>query len=298
MVEQFQYEKILKVNSKAIQTIIAIIFIVLLSIYIIAQTKHAKKIIQLIRSKFSKQFQQDINSEVIEKKEELPIEIVVPEPDNKPKTYFSKDISRSSTITRPLRSISRIIESKKVKVLHFFLNSNIYGYILLVFMVILLTIIQIVLIDFNSLELFNLKNRIKRESPFVTYLCTHLERNYYTEEIIYLVFATLFFLLLIFKQKKRRFTNYIMKKFRKHSDILEAPTEVKGLNKKFDSLFTFIPSFSFSTSNRSQAAAVYIIYTYDVLNIFIFIYASDMTTSLFPLTSDFAGVLFDFFKVF
>ncbi len=164
-------------------------------------------------------------------------------------------------------------------------------------MVILLTLVQVVLIDMNNLELFNLKRRIKNNSRLITHLCANLERNHYTEEIIYLLFALLFFLLLIFKQKKRRFSNYIIKKFRNHQEILEPPTSAANKTKtSLDTLFSFIPSFSFSTTNRTQSASVYIIYTYDVLNIFMFIYASDLSSSLFPLTSDFAGVLFDFCK--
>lgn len=92
-------------------------------------------------------------------------------------------------------------------------------------------------------------------------------------------------------------SNYIIKKFKSHPEIIDSPPDALiGCYDCFNSLFSFIPSFSFSTTNRSQAAAVYIIYTYDVLNIFMFIYTSDISSSLFPLNNDFAGVLFDFFK--
>ena len=191
-----------------------------------------------------------------------------------------------------MRSISKLIESKRKKLLNFFLHSYIYGYILMLFMVAILTLLQVVLIDFNYLELNNLKQRTKQSSLIIRHLCHHLEKNHHTEEFIYLVFATLFFLLLIVKQKKKRFTNYIMNKFRKHADLLDT-SQTCGRFRQF----SFTPLFTFSTSNRSQSAAVYIIYTYDVLNIFMFIYVSDLSASLIPLfNSSLSGVLFDFLK--
>lgn len=54
------------------------------------------------------------------------------------------------------------------------------------------------------------------------------------------------------------------------------------------------PSMPFSTSNRSQSAAVYVIYTYDVLNIFVYIYTANMKTVELPWVGRPNGVLFDF----
>jgi hypothetical protein len=53
------------------------------------------------------------------------------------------------------------------------------------------------------------------------------------------------------------------------------------------------PSTPFSTSNRAQSAAVYIIYTYDVLNIFMTVYTGYVTPISLPLFGDLqsAGVL-------
>lgn len=198
-------------NSKAIQTIAAILFIFLLSVYICLQTKQAKKLSRLITTKLRQLLKIKEQPTTMKSKEELnegtKSELQhKPDPPQSPKTILSNGFfQRNSPVAPPLRSISQVIESKRLRILHFFLNSYIYGYILLVLVVILLTIIQIVLIDLNNLELFNLKRKIKNDSRLITYLCANLERNYYTEEIIYLVFALLFFLLLIFKQKKRRF---------------------------------------------------------------------------------------------
>ncbi len=54
------------------------------------------------------------------------------------------------------------------------------------------------------------------------------------------------------------------------------------------------PSMPFSTSNRTQSASVYVIYTYDVLNIFMYIYAANMNTVQLPFVGRPNGVLFDF----
>ncbi len=294
-------------NSKAIQTLAAVAFIAFLSLYIFLLTKPARRCLRYLYSKSRLLFRphnEPANSKqsLIVPSDDATIEIKIEplqEAEAMPSSIFTRGRQIRQFSKLPMRSISKILRSQRTKILNFFVHSSLYGYILLVLMVILLTIIQVVLIDLNNLELFNLKRRIKQSSPTITVLCSNLERNYYTEEIIYLSFSSLFFLLLIFKRKKRRFTNYIIKKFRTYPEVLE-PTKSKSLitmaECNVDSLFSFIPSFSFSTCNRAQAAAIYVIYTYDVLNIFMFIYASDTSSSLFPLTNDFAGVLLDFFK--
>jgi len=204
------------VNSKAIQTIAAILFIFVLSVYICLQTKQTRILTRFINKKLRKVLNlDDKNGKKESNKQDVDIneEIEILE-------QSIKTLPQPPRIA-PIRSISKILETKRQIVLQFFLNSYIYGYILLVLMVILLTLIQVVLIDMNNLELFNLKRKIRNNSGLITHLCANLEKNYYTEEIIYLVFALLFFLLLIFKQKKRRFSNYIIKKFKNHPEILE-----------------------------------------------------------------------------
>jgi hypothetical protein len=217
------------VNSKAIQTIIAIVFIILFLFYIILQTKQTKKIYNLIGKQFKKLFRKsrkslnltdeynavnDDSSIVIDELEQAECHQVTREQIDS--NNFNKQ--ESAFI---LRTISKLIESRRKKVANFFLNSYIYGYILMIFMVLTLSLIQILLIDVNTYELNMFKRKTKENSQIILSLCKNLEKNYYTEEFIYLVFATLFFLLLIFKQKKRRFSYYIMKKFRKHPDLLE-----------------------------------------------------------------------------
>jgi hypothetical protein len=49
-------------------------------------------------------------------------------------------------------------------------------------------------------------------------------------------------------------------------------------NQEFKRTTFPFPSMPFSTSNRMQSAAVYVIYTYDVLNIFVYIYTASIST--------------------
>ena len=272
------------VNSKAIQTIAAILFIFFLSLYICLQTKQARKLTHLIAKKIRKILKlnttkkpssQTLQSESEPQQTTLTTNTSessltkTPPQLQQPKLNIFLQKQRNTSITLPVRSISKIVATTLHTLTHFFLNSYIYGYTLLVLMVILLTIIQVVLIDLNTRELFSLKRKIKNQSNLITFLCANLEKNYYTEEIIYLIFAILFFLLLIFKQKKKRFSNYIIKKFKNYPEIMDQTYEIAadiGCYKNFANQFSFvIPSFSFSTTNRLQAAAVYIIYTYDLV---------------------------------
>ena len=54
------------------------------------------------------------------------------------------------------------------------------------------------------------------------------------------------------------------------------------------------PSMPFSTSNRTQSASVYVIYTYDVLNIFMYIYTANTSSLDIPMIGKAHGVLIDF----
>jgi hypothetical protein len=54
------------------------------------------------------------------------------------------------------------------------------------------------------------------------------------------------------------------------------------------------PSMPFSSSNRAQSASVYVIYTYDVLNIFVYIYTASISTLNIPYFGRPTGILFDF----
>ncbi|RNA42141.1 stimulated by retinoic acid protein 6 -like protein [Brachionus plicatilis] len=55
------------------------------------------------------------------------------------------------------------------------------------------------------------------------------------------------------------------------------------------------PSTPFSTSNRAQSAAVYAIYTYDVLNIFMYVYTLSLTPKMIPFLGNIGtpGIILD-----
>ena len=79
-------------------------------------------------------------------------------------------------------------------------------------------------------------------------------------------------------------------------EIVDAEVDAGDFNDKQEfkrTTFPF-PSMPFSTSNRILSASVYVIYTYDVLNIFMYIYTANMTTVDIPLIGRPNGVLFDF----
>jgi hypothetical protein len=54
-----------------------------------------------------------------------------------------------------------------------------------------------------------------------------------------------------------------------------------------------LPSIPFSTTNRAQSASVYVAYTYDVLNIFMYIYTANINPSFIPYLTKPSGVLYD-----
>ncbi len=55
-----------------------------------------------------------------------------------------------------------------------------------------------------------------------------------------------------------------------------------------------LPFKPFSTTNRLQSVAVYVAYTYDVLNIFMYLYASYIVMPVIPFVKERSGVLVDF----
>ncbi len=190
----------------------------------------------------------------------------------------------------PLRTLSKFFKRKRDRIKKL-LNSNIYGYILLVLMTLLLVIVQIILIDIDNKSFTDFKKLTKNNSILVKSLCDKFENSFFFEELFYLPFSCLFFGFLIVKQNRRRFGYYITQKFKKDSDILQLKKSYT-CNQKDNK--TLIPSFSFSTVNRIESIAIYVIYTYDVLNIFLFIYTSNYNVSLIPYYERYSGVIFDF----
>jgi hypothetical protein len=94
------------------------------------------------------------------------------------------------------------------------------------------------------------------------------------------------------KRRQRKMTQRELQEIDQFDDAFDAD----DFNEKQEfkrTTFPF-PSMPFSTSNRSQSAAVYVIYTYDVLNIFAYIYTATTSTVELPWFGRPNGVLFDF----
>ncbi len=153
--------------------------------------------------------------------------------------------------------------------------------LLFIFWFILISI-QVIFIDVNYPGLIAFKKEIKTGSPLLSGFCDLLENFFMFEEMIYGVCSVVLVVFISMKATRRRFSYYITRKYR-HSNL-------KDKNDcKFGSI---IKSFSFSTLNRSQLAALYVIYTYDVLNIFLFIYTANYQLPNFY--EKFSGVISDF----
>ena len=216
-------------------------------------------------------------------------------------------LSQTSSIVPPLRSVSKIMRTRFKKIMEIF-DSSIYAYALLTLLIFVLTVAQIILIDYDNIDFINFKQAAKNNSLIINFICQRLESYFFIEEVFNLPFAGIFFILILLTTKKRRFTFYITKKFKNFPEYLmeDSKYENPTMNAKEKISFLFcclsknlkycliLPNFSFSTTNRSQTAAVFILYTYDVLNIFTFIYTSSINPSIVPFTSKISGVLVDF----
>ena len=123
---------------------------------------------------------------------------------------------------------------------------------------------------------------------------------YLFEEFIYFVFVVVILLAVFIFSKKRRFNKYIMSKYKHeiNNDLLEEEivTERSVFRIIVDKFKQFpSPSLPYSTSNRKISAAVYAIYTYDTLSIFMSVYTDNISSSfLISTLSDASGVIIDF----
>ena len=154
--------------------------------------------------------------------------------------------------------------------------------------------------DFRSLKYMR---HILKSSSVVNFCCAQLDK-YLFEEVLYSVLFVANCFVILVAQKKRRFSNYIMKKHHKQFKLEETKetSTMKTLNafqrikqKLSFHKKSFTPSISFSTVGRSITSAVYAIYTYDVLNIMMSIYVDNISASLIANVSEFSGILVDFF---
>ena len=169
---------------------------------------------------------------------------------NSQPTEVAKDIKNKEKITI-IHSFSQIATRAIAKSTKTFYATN-FGNVALGIIMSSFTVFHIIFIDFNSPNFVKFKKRTRNDSKVISYLCDTFENNYLFEELLYLPFSLLFLAFLILKQKNRRFGYFLEQKFQKNRDVF------KQKNADYSPK---IPSFSFSTLNRSQSAAIYVIYT-------------------------------------
>ncbi len=119
-----------------------------------------------------------------------------------------------ATNTNLLRSISHKFKENRVKCIHFFYSVQKFEYTILFFLVLLLTLTQIVFIHDVHYDYFKSMRHAKNNSAIIKFMCNKIESNYMTEELIIMPFAIIFFTILWAKTKTRRFNKFIMTKFR------------------------------------------------------------------------------------
>lgn len=190
------------------------------------------------------------------------------------------------------RSFSRLIKKNYNKLIHnYFTNENLLYLFIQSSLIIILIITQITLIHQNLIS-----SRLNSTSLQAT-ACSLLEK-YLFEELIYFSLAFILLFVIIIFQRKRRFSNYIMQK---HKVYLQSRKPCFILTEIFS--FKFLknfpsPSLPFSISNRASTASVYIVYTYDVLNILMSVYTDNLSSSFLSSISsnvtNLTGVIFDF----
>ena len=310
---------------------------------------------------------------------------------------------------RDTREIVLYNLSSSLKNLLWRFQKNIIFYILMI----LLTGFQIMFIHMFKLTFKKTISEFRSNSTTLNFICTNLERKYLSEELIYSVLSLMLVTYLIIIYKPKRFSNYIMKKYKYffnnknlYGKLIEEQKEfikekskqfidnmtpcqqkcnnlkdncffkiiccpctcctstgnscccmpfrrmklckylnaIKKLfcclkswcycgcrqtksgnnekesdeatfssfendrellnseNKPFYNLKWLIPISPFSSSKYKQAMAVYVAYTYDILNIFMYLYASYLVLPIIPIVRKKEGVLVDFviqiFQVF
>jgi hypothetical protein len=142
-------------------------------------------------------------------------------------------------------------------------------------------------------------------------LCTFFD-SYLFEELIYFSAAVGIFVLIIFTRRENRFNEYIYEKHkdylrvtRYHKPVNDSLTHESGKSSALQRFWQRIrhvnmpsPTTPFSITNRAATSAIYILYTYDILNILMSVYTDNLSESfmsvLVPNVSNFTGVIVDF----
>ena len=245
-----------------------------------------------------------------------------PMPINEFSSTFLTTQSKATTANEYVRSLSKKVKQKFVELkFKYFRKERSMYFLIKHFLVAWLTLIQITCIH---LHVFDMQaKQILSDSWWFSKSNRHLSARlcsffdtYLFEELVYLAFAVVIFVCILFTKHTNRFNDYI---FEKHKDYLSSSRYHKvGSNpiatqtQESSSMSTFLcrflrrkkaahmPSLSapFSITNRAAASAVYILYTYDILNILMSVYTDNLTESfmgaLLPNIQSLSGVIVDF----
>jgi hypothetical protein len=153
---------------------------------------------------------------------------------------------------------------------------------------------------------------IRRKNAFLGRLC----KNYihFSEEQLSFIFSLGFIVILMIIQKPKRFSNYITntygrfmesKVYKDKMKKIKIDSKIKissscCLNKiQFFRIFVkfkkfLLPISPFNSNNTFNTIAIYILYTYDILNIFTYVYSSFLVLPIFQLIRNKSGILTDF----
>lgn len=218
-------------------------------------------------------------------------------------TYLSTH-TRLRTYIR--RSLSIKIRKGLTRLRHKYFRKeyqNSFFFIIKLFVVLMLVVGQAIIGHVETLKL----NISVKASTATTRAC-ELFDSYLSEELVFLVFAIVIIFSIILSKRSNRFNEYIYEKHKNYLDKskLHCSRVENNIQNKFVSKMWSIMSQSslpaqstpFSISNRSASSAIYILYTYDVLNILMSVYTDNLAESfmstLLPNISLISGVIVDF----
>ena len=159
----------------------------------------------------------------------------------------------------------------------------------------------------------------RRKSEILTTIC----QKYLREDQISLVLSIVFILIIMLVKKEKRFSHYIHKTYARFMEskfykdkIKKAEDEEEenvccsefsslacACDKSGRSLFCriknslfkrILPISPFCSHDILETIAIYVIYTYDILNIFTYVYSSFLVIPIFKMLRNKGGILLDF----
>jgi hypothetical protein len=160
---------------------------------------------------------------------------------------------------------------------------------------------------------------IRRQNKLLSDICNNYLQKHLSEEQISFIFAFIFIIILFFIHKPKRFTSYIIDKYENLIISKFYKKKMKEIKKKdvkkcqescccscgcykinsfafIKKIFSkiLLPISPFSSKNPFETVAIYIIYTYDILNIFTYVYSSVLVVPIFKMIRNKGGILTDF----